>query len=272
MHTSHIDIRAHFGLNALPFTREFPINKRFKHDPAEQALAALRHTVEHRMSGVLMAPAGSGKTVVLRALVDELPEARYRCTYVKVTSLGKRDFCRELSKVIGCRSAGQYNTLVRNIQEHVSASVTGDGIRPLFLIDEAHDMAPEVLAILRILTNFDMDSRLVLSVIVAGQPRLASTLKRPELAAVTGRMAHFAILRNFGRQELADYVRHRLTLAGARQPLFTDSAQDTLFELGGGNPRATDTLAFKALHIDAAKKASVVEANDLLEARAQVLP
>ncbi len=266
-----VDIRTHFGLTATPFTRELPIEKRFKHGPAEQALQALRFTVQQRMSATLLAPAGCGKTVLLRALRDQLPDTRFRVSYVKVASLGKRAFCRELSTVIGCQTAGQYNTLVRNIQAHLRGNLH-EGLSPVLLVDEAHDMAPEVLAILRVLTNFDMDSRLVLSVILAGQPRLGTTLKRPDLEAVTGRMAHFATLRNLGREEMRSYVLHRMTIAGARQSLFSDSALDALFELGRGNYRATDTLAFKALCLAAARGDSTVDSDHLLLARAQVLP
>lgn len=224
------------------------------------------------MSATLLAPAGCGKTVLLRALRDQLPETHFRVSYLKVASLGKRAFCKELSTVIGCQTAGQYNTLVRSIQEYAHGSLQQEGLRPVLLIDEAHDMAHDVLAILRILTNFDMDSRLILSVILAGQPRLGMALKRPELEAVTGRMAHFATLRNLGADEVRNDVQHRTTIAGARQSLFTDSALDALFEIGRGNFRATDTLAFKALYLAAAKNASVVESDDILRARAQVLP
>jgi len=90
------DVRSHFGLHGMPFTREFPIHQRWRHPMLEEAISELRCTVEQRMSGALLSASGNGKTAVLRALSDSLPEARYRVHYIKVTDLGKRDFCKEL--------------------------------------------------------------------------------------------------------------------------------------------------------------------------------
>lgn len=271
MTTATPDIRAHFGLTALPFTRELEVSRRFSHPSLDETLTSLRQVVEHRMSAALIAPAGAGKTLALRALVEDLPEARYRVTYIKVTGVGKRDMCREIALGLGCAPAGQYNTLIRRLQEHLLTVTAQDGVRPVLFIDEAHDMPIEVLSMFRLLTNFEMDSRLVVSVLLAGQPRLGQMLKRDELEALSRRLAHVAILRNLGRDEARDYVLHRMSIVGARGDLIAPLAIDALYELARGNLRATDTLAFKALHLAAAAKAPVVDANHIALARSQVL-
>lgn len=271
MTTAAPDIRAHFGLSALPFTREFEVSRRFCHPSLEEALLALRQVIEQRMSGVLIAPAGTGKTLALRALVEDLPAARYRISYIKVTGVGKREMCREIAVALGCASAGQYNTLIRRLQEHLVSVTAQDGVRPVILIDEAHDMPPEVLSLFRILTNFELDSRLVVSVLLVGQPKLTQMLKRDELEALSRRLAHVAVLRNLSREEARAYILHRTALVGARTELFGEMAVEALHELARGNLRATDTLAFKALHIAAAAKSSVVDANHVALARSQVL-
>ena len=153
---SDTDVRTHFGLSSLPFTREIAVKDRWSSAIFDEPTSELVATVRQRMSAVLIAPPGSGKTALLRALVAQLPEARYRTHYVKVTSLSKRDFCREIAVAAGLPPAGSYPMLVRRLEECFDATVSSDGLRPVLLLDEAHDMRPEVLAILRILTNFDM--------------------------------------------------------------------------------------------------------------------
>ena len=91
------DLRAHFGLTNIPFTREIAVGDRWSTPLFDEPLTALRTTVEQRMSAVLLAPSGSGKTLLLRTLRSLLPEARYRVHYVKLTPLSKRDLCREIA-------------------------------------------------------------------------------------------------------------------------------------------------------------------------------
>ena len=77
------DIRTHFGLNSLPFTREVPVDKLWRPDRFKEHLDDLIDVVHERMSAAVIAPAGAGKTALLRALADSLPEARFRVHYVK---------------------------------------------------------------------------------------------------------------------------------------------------------------------------------------------
>ncbi len=267
-----VDVRSHFHLQALPFTRELPVDKRWSHPQYDDAVRALHAVVQDRMSAAIVAPAGTGKTMVLRTLRHQLPEARYRVHYVKVTALSRRDFTRELCRVVQVEPTGHYNTLVQRFQQRALDLLEQDSLRPVLFIDEAHDMRPEVLASIRILTNFAMDSRLVVSVILAGQGRLRQLLLRQDLEAVRRRLAHFATLRLLQRPEVADYVAHRLRIVGGEPTLFAPDALDTIYEIAGGNLRATDRLALKALEQACAAGAQRVAVDHVIAARQHLLP
>ena len=220
--TATPDLRAHFAWSALPFTREIDVQDRFPTPAAEQALADLRRVVENRMSAALIAPSGSGKTLLLRTLKESLPEARYRVHEVKVTDLSKRDMCREIATVCGLPPVGTYPNLLRKLQQRFAEQLDDEGLRPVLLLDEAQDMRPEVLAVLRILTNFELDSRLVLSVVLAGDARLQLLLERHELEPVRRRLAHLATLSLLARDQTRAYLKHRLQLAEVAQGIGTD--------------------------------------------------
>ena len=266
------DLRSHFGLSEIPFTREISVESRWHSAHFDEPLADLVRTIDQRMSAVLIAPAGTGKTALLRALRARLPEARYKVHYVKVTSLSKRDICREIAVAAGLAPAGSYPMLVRRLQERFEAVHGDDGLRPVLLIDEAHDMRPEVLAILRILTNFDMDSRLVLSLVLAGPGALAQILQRDELEAVSRRMAHFATLRLLSRTETRKYMEHRLTIAGCRSFPFDEPSTDAVFEISRGNLRAIDQLCRKSLELAALNGHPVVDPSTVAAARQRLMP
>ena len=152
---NHGDMPSRFGFHSLPFTREIRVADRFAHEVYERPRDYLLRALDKRMSGALIAPAGTGKTTLLRALMEALPESRYRVRYVKVTDLSKRDLCREIATAIGVAPAGTYPTLVRRLQERFANDLDVEAVRPVLFLDEGHNMRPEVLSILRILTNFE---------------------------------------------------------------------------------------------------------------------
>lgn len=244
-----MEMNARFGLRNTPFTREIPVAELFPQPQRAAALDSLLQVVEQRMSAALIAPAGLGKTSLLRELRDRLPEVRYSVRYVKVTDLSKRDMCREIAATLGLPPVGTYPGLVRAVQEAVERRVHDDGLRTVLIVDEAHEMRADVLGMFRLLTNFHMDSRLVLSVLLVGQPPLAQLLRRPALEDLAQRLAWFGTLRPLTRDELREYVAHRCTIAGAAGTTFDDRAMEALFEMGKGNPRATDHLARRALEV-----------------------
>jgi len=266
------DLRSHFSFHTMPFTRELRVEHRFEAPFFDESLAALLNVVEQRQSGALCAPAGSGKTTLVRTLIAKLPEARYRVHYVKVTDLSKRDMCREICVAVGAAHAGSYPTLVRRLDERFLAATERDAVRSVIILDEAHDMRLDVLGLLRILTNYDMDSRLVVSILLVGQTPLRQKLRHDSMEAVTRRLAHIATLRTLVREESARYVAHRCNIAGATVVPFSTGAQDALFEIAHGNLRAIDHLALKALEVAHQAGLKVADANHVAEARKALYP
>jgi len=266
------DLRAAFGFHAVPFTREISPDDHFHLPFLDEALAGISAAVEARMSAALIAPAGAGKTALLRRLRSGLPEARYHVHYVKVTGLSKRDMCREIAVACGAAPAGSYPMLVRRLQERFETTAHTEGRRPVLLLDESHELRPDVLAMLRILTNFDMDSRLVLSLVIAGQTPLRALLARDEQEAMARRIVHYAQLRLLSRDELARYVAHRCAVAGSAKVPFDDRSLDALFEIGRGNLRAIDDLALKSLTYAAAAGHAVVSVQHVVAARKDLWP
>jgi len=272
MSTRPPDFRSHFGLTSVPFTREIATRDRWKHAQYDEAHQAIKNAVERRQSAALIAPAGLGKTMVLRALTDSLPEARFRTHYVKVTDLSKRDFCRELCQATGARPSATYGSLVRRLQERMESLVSQDSLRPVLIVDEAHDMRPDVLKILRVLTNFEMDSKLVVSIVVCGQPPLRGLLRRADMEAVSRRIVYFASLRTLTRQEVPDYIAHRLYVCGCDRQPFVDDALEAVFEATQGNLRAIDRLSLRAMEVACKDEAAHISLDHIIDARQTVWP
>lgn len=253
--------------STTPFTREFSIGARFKLDLFEEATQSICATIEKRMSASLIAPAGSGKTAVLRAVSDQLAAARYKVTYIKVTDISQRDMCRQVSLAIGAKPASLFFSLVESVQNCLSDDYHVRGLRPVLLIDEAQDMRPETVSILKLLTNFEMDSRLVVSFVLAGQPALRQLLEKERLQDIAQRIYHHTELRLLSQGESHDYLRHRWSMASSGPFPFDERSLQAIFEMGRGNMRAMESLALKALEMAQSKKIACVDESLIVQAR-----
>jgi len=267
-----LDFHTRFHFRCTPFTRELTVAQRFSLGIYDDTLQALLRAVQQRTSAALIAPAGTGKTALLRALINKLPEARFRVHYVKVTGLSKRDMCREIAVACGAEPVGSYPMLVRRLQERFIRYHSQDGVRPVLILDEAHDLRPDVLDILRIINNFEMDSELVLSVLLAGQTPLRALLRRDVHESIARRLSHIASLRLLSRDESASYITHRCHIAGADQVPMDAGAIEALYAIACGNLRATDQLALKSLELAHDANVSVVDANHVAQARGLLVP
>lgn len=258
-----------FRFTSAPFSKEFRIDGRFKIAFLDDELAALKAVVDSRRSAVIVAPAGTGKSVTLRSLSASLPAARYKVHYFKLTDLSSRDLCRQVAQFVGAPPAGSYPALVKALEERLRLGYDGGGTRQLLIFDDAHDMRPDGLRLLRLLTNFDMDSRHVISVILAGQPPLKRSLMNADNDDIHQRLAHFGELRLLTREETKTYVDHRLKMVGSPRSPFTPQSLEALYEVASGNMRAIDEIAIGALEIASAEGRDMVEPADVATARAR---
>lgn len=267
-----LDFRARFGFHSLPFTREMTVGQRFELPFFADALTGLHRAIDQRSCAALIAPAGTGKTALLRQLRDQLPDARYQMRYIKVSRLSRRDLCKEIAVTHGIDPVGAVPAVLRRLQERFVVQSANEGTRPVLVLDEAHELRPETLDLLRILTNFEMDSRLVLSIVLAGQPYLQTMLRHSAHDAVLRRLGHIATLRLLAGDEIPGYVAHRCVIAGGLPQLFAPSGIDAIAEMTRGNLRAIDQLALKALEVAHDTNRDVVDANLVALARKQVMP
>lgn len=266
------DMCAYYGFRATPFTRELRYDHQLWLEPFQLAYEGLRRTVEERQSAALIAAAGTGKTNVLRRLFAELPAARFSARYLKLGDLSRRDMCRQIADALRVSATGHLPSLVKRIQERCEQLLGDDGARPVIIVDDAHDLRPEALGLLRVLTNFDMDSRLVVALVLCGQPPLATMLARNDLEDIARRLVHYASLRLLARDETGQYLAHRCTIGGVATTPFDGGAQQAIYEMTRGNLRAIDVLALEALVTAARHESTYVEASHVADARRRVVP
>src|SRR5207249_4238861 len=139
------------------------------------------------------------------------------------------------------------------VETHVQ-DLRRDKVHPVFLLDEAHLLHPDMLAHLHILLNYEWDSKALLSLILVGLPELENNLLRRAHRSLLTRIHRRFLLAPASVEDTAEYVRYRLTKAGIDRDLFPDDAVAALHELSQGALRDIDRLATAALREAARRK------------------
>jgi general secretion pathway protein A len=123
----------------------------------------------------------------------------------------------------------------------------GQGQRIVVVIDEAQNLAVEVLEQVRLLTNLEVSTQKLLQIILIGQPELSQMLERPELRQLAQRITARFHLTPLNKEETEEYISHRLKIAGVNREIFTKSATQRIFHYSGGIPRLINTLCERSL-------------------------
>lgn len=191
---------------------------------------------------------GTGKTTVCRAFLDQLPE------HVDVALLlNPPETPRELLLAVISELRIPLRTPeapLKVLVDRLNAALLAGhakGRRTVVIIDEAQNIRPEVLEQVRLLTNLETRTAKLLQLFLIGQPELREQLTRPSLRQVAQRITARYHLEPLSRSETEDYIRHRLTVAGCREGLFTAGAMKQVYHESEGIPRVINILCDRAL-------------------------
>jgi type II secretory pathway predicted ATPase ExeA len=134
-----------------------------------------------------------------------------------------------------------------------------DKAHPVFLLDEAHLLHPDMMAHLHILLNHEWDAKALLSIVLIGLPELEQNLSRRAHRSLLTRIHHRFLLAPATVADTTEYVRYRLRHAGCDRDLFPDDALAALHELSQGALREIDRLAGAALRDAARRKKKLID-------------
>lgn len=240
--------RTRFGLAFDPFAPDAPVSA-YRAQPAlEHFLWRVTELVRHGGFALLTGEVGTGKSVGLRLLLERLEAMRDVSVGIFTRPQAHlADFYRELGHLFGVelsphnRWAGS-SVLRAQWREHIEQSLSA----AVLLIDEAQEMRPVVLNEIRLLASDALDAKSLLTVVLAGDPRLPEKFRTPELIPLGSRMRCRTKLENLSAEELAQCLRHAVTQAG-NPSLMTDTLITTLAEHASGNLRVLMTMAQELL-------------------------
>lgn len=237
----------YWGLKLSPFENVPDPKFYFPSPKHEEGLHRLLYGVEARKGALLLTgEIGCGKTTLSRQFIQHLAHERYDTALIANPAIDAQEFIGEVLYQFGLTGNGSKLDRLHQLNEHLLENLK-NGKDTVVIVDEAQAIKDDsVFEELRLLLNFQLNERFLLTLIMLGQPELNVRINAiPQFAQ---RIAIRFHLPAFDLQETTKYMEFRLQTAGAdRRPIFSPDAIDLIFRSSGGIPRNINTMADLAL-------------------------
>jgi MSHA biogenesis protein MshM len=241
---------SHFGLREAPFgitpDTEFIYATRSHQEGLNTLLVALRSGEGFiKITGEV----GTGKTLLCRRLLKSLDDEQCVTAYLPNPGLSPQTLLRTVADELGRNldEGAESWQLLKALNEAL-LEFAGSGKTVIVLLDEAQAIPIEALETLRLLSNLETEKRKLLQIVMFGQPELDVHLSNPAIRQLKQRIAFSFRLQGMRREELRQYLQHRLRTAGmVAGELFSDDAVRALYATSRGTPRLINILANKSL-------------------------
>ena len=234
-----------YGLKFNPFTPDVPIEALYVYPRLEQFCWRMEHAfIRDGGFAMISGDPGTGKSGSLRLLEARLTHVRdTQVGVIAHTSAGLADFYRELGDIfdVPLSPHNRWNGF-KSLRERWISHMESTLLRPVLFIDEAQEMPACVLNELRLLTSSQFDSRILLSVVLAGDQRLTEKLRRDKLVPLGSRIRVRLNIDYADSEQLLQGLEHLLANAG-NSSLMTPQLMQMLCEHSLGNYRVLYNLA-----------------------------
>ncbi len=241
---------AFFGFRERPF--DLTPNPKFllltgKH---REALSNLQYGLTSRRGlTLLVGDAGTGKTTLIRAVIQDFEKQGAIIAYLNNPTLTRQEFYEFLTTAFGLSAkAGSSKSALLAELADVLEKRRAAGLLTGLVIDEAQALPDELLEEVRLLANIETATDKLLPIVLAGQPELADRLNQVSLRQLKQRVALRCLLAALDLKETAEYIAGRIRVAGGNSVMvFTRQAVDSIYERSGGIPRLISVICDNAL-------------------------
>lgn len=259
-----------YNLAYNPFSKTLKAADAYETEDIREVHARLDHLARTGGIGLVTADPGMGKTFAVRTWVAGRNPNTTRCVYTCLSTVSGMEFYRQLCLELGIAPAFKKVDMFRDLQSHLRHLALEKHVKVTVVLDEAQYLSSSILQDLKMLTNFDMDSRDCFSCVLVGQSVLVQYLARQPYEALRQRLVVSYQMAGLDEAQAISYVREMLRRAGGDPTLFDDAAIASAYGACSGSIRQLNNVAVNAMMIGAQNGMRHIDAGTVLAAIEEV--
>ncbi|MDO9558548.1 MAG: AAA family ATPase [Syntrophales bacterium] len=254
----------YWGLKKFPFENVPDPEFMYYAKGHEEALVRLLYIIKRNKGAALLTgEVGCGKTTLSRVIIKQLPEMDFDIALITNPSLDPIDFLKEVLHQFGMNSeTSSKSDLINLLNSHLLENMKAQKIS-LLIVDEAQLIKPGTFEEVRLLLNFQLNDRFLLTFVLIGQPELQGIIR--DYKQLDQRIAIRYHLNPLGFEETAEYIAFRLNKAGLAKNVFNGQAIEDIYQYSEGVPRKINNVCDIALLIGFSIKAAKIDADIILK-------
>ncbi len=235
-------LNQYYGFIRTPFSRDISEKEAFLWKDFENLRHRLKYFLEEGGFFLLTGPVGSGKSTALRFFTSSMNPNTHQSVYLNIAFDKKQDFYRTILSEFQVRpvySSGECRNILKKTLRELAMIKK---ITPVIILDEAQNLPGFILEEIRLLSNFDFDTRSLVNFIFSGHKLLMQRFAGLENEALRQRITVKFHLEGMLLEDSCGYIRHHLNIAGSTAAIFTDSVISKIHDESSGIPRIINRI------------------------------
>jgi general secretion pathway protein A len=229
----------------------------------QDAFAHLLYGIDNHAGFIeLSGEVGTGKTTIIRTLLGQLGAETHRTALVFNPTVSPLGLLQSINREFGLLSESNEKAELIEALNRFLLAENEAGRTVVLVIDEAQNLAPEVLEQVRLISNLETERDKLIQIVLVGQPELKRLLQKHELRQLYQRITVRFHLEKMDFDDTCDYIRHRIRVAaqGMEPVLFNTDAVRKIYRFSGGLPRLVNAASDRALLLGYIKEAREITA------------
>lgn len=264
----------HFGFRRYPFTPEIETQALLSFKSFHQGALRLEQAVHVRGMALVAGEPGAGKSALARSFCHRLSPSSFRHFYYEVPAVPNPGGAVVEALLTRLGEPVPFHNLPRGLAvlQHGFQRLVQQGQIPVVILDDVHRLTPAAWAVVKSMTNQEMDSRVpLLLVLLGGRQKTLEILSLNQLEEVRSRLLFCHHLQGLAEDETGPYIETHLKWAGCERALFPREVAREIHRRAAGQPRHVNRLGFGCLMAAAFDRKDLVDTPCLEQACSELL-